>query len=61
MLAGDRTIKYNGATTSVSALAQKLLELSHPVQGTLYFTYNGEILADLRARLELAGSYKKNY
>lgn len=56
---GDRTIKYNGSTTSVSALAQKLLGLNHPVQGTLYFTYNGEILSDLRARLETEGRYQK--
>jgi len=56
---GDRTIRFNGATTSVSALAQKLLELNHPVQGTLYFTYNGEILADLRERLETEGKYVK--
>lgn len=56
---GDRTIKCNGTTTSVSALAQKLLGLNHPVQGTLYFTYNGEILSDLRARLEAEGRYQK--
>lgn len=56
---GDRTIKCYGTTTSVSALAQKLLGLNHPVQGTLYFTYNGEILSDLRARLEAEGKYQK--
>ncbi|MGN0805332.1 MAG: GIY-YIG nuclease family protein [Candidatus Coproplasma sp.] len=56
---GDRTIKYNGETTSVSALAQKLLGFNHPVQGTLHFTYNGEILADLRTRLEAEGKYGK--
>ena len=56
-VAGDRTINYNGTKTSVSALAQKLLELNHPVQGTLHFIYNGEVLADLRARLETEGKY----
>ena len=56
---GDRTINYNGETTSVSALAQKLLGFNHPVQGTLHFTYNREILADLRARLETEGKYGK--
>ena len=56
---GDRTISYEGATTSVSALAQKLLGFSHPVQGTLHFTYNGEVLSDLRARLEAEGKYNK--
>ena len=58
-VAGDRTICYKGTITSVSALAQKLLESNHPVQGTLYFTYNGEVLADLRARLETEGKYGK--
>ena len=56
---GDRAIKFNDTTTSVSALAQKLLGLSHPVQGTLHFTYNGEVLADLRERLEAEGKYAK--
>ena len=57
---GDRTINFNGTTTSVSALAQKLLGLNRPVQGTLHFTYNGEVLADLRERLEAEGKYGKN-
>lgn len=56
-VAGARTISYKGTITSVSALAQKLLESNHPVQGTLHFTYNGEVLADLRARLETEGKY----
>lgn len=56
-VAGDRTINYKGTITSVSALAQKLLESNHPVQGTLHFTYNDEVLADLRARLETEGKY----
>lgn len=48
----DRHIEYNGETTSVSALAQKLKKFDHPVQGPLWFTYKGERLADLRNRLE---------
>lgn len=56
---GDRTISYNGETTSVSALAQRLHGFDHPVQGTLHFTYNGEVLADLRTRLETEGKYSK--
>ena len=48
----DRHIEYEGETTSVSALAQKLKEFEHPVQGTLWFTYQGERLTDLRDRLE---------
>lgn len=57
IVVGDRTIEYNGVITSVSALAQKLLGYDYPVQGTLHFTYNGEILADLRARLETEEKY----
>lgn len=48
----DRHIEYNGETTSLSALAQKLKGFDHPVQGTLWFTYLGEKLIDIRERLE---------
>ncbi len=48
----DRHIEYKGETTSVSALAQKLKGFEYPVQGTLWFTYQGERLADLRDRVE---------
>lgn len=48
----DRRISYNGETTSLSALAQKLKGYDHPVQGTLWFTFNGERLVDLRDRIE---------
>ena len=47
----DRHIKYNGETTSMSALAQRLKGFNHPVQGPLCFSYNGEKLSDLRNRL----------
>jgi len=47
----DRHIEYQGETTSLSRLAQQLKGFNHPVQGTLWFTYNGEVLADLRDRL----------
>ena len=47
----DRHIEYQGETTSLSRLAQSLKGFNHPVQGTLWFTYNGEILSDLRDRL----------
>ena len=56
---GNRTVQHGDEITSVSALAQKLLRLNHPVQGTLYFAYQGEILSDLRARLESCGEYKQ--
>ncbi len=48
----DRRIEYNGETTSVSALAQKLKGFTHPVQGTLWFTYHGVKLTDIRERTE---------
>ena len=48
----DRHIEYDGETTSVSALAQKLKGFAHPVQGTLWFTYQGEKLTDIRERME---------
>ncbi len=48
----DRRIRYNGELTSLSALAQRLKRLNHSIQGTLWFTYKGEKLTDLRKRLE---------
>lgn len=48
----DRRIRYNGELTSLSALAQRLKRLNHSIQGTLWFTYKGEKLTDLRQRLE---------
>jgi len=48
----DRHIEYNGETTSLSALAQRLKNFDHPVQGTLWFTYRGERLCDLRDKME---------
>lgn len=48
----DRHIEYDGETTSLSALAQKLKGFTHPVQGTLWFTYNGERLSDIRDRID---------
>lgn len=44
----DRHIEYNGETTSVSALAQKLKGFTYPLQGPLWFTYHGKRLADIR-------------
>lgn len=48
----DRHIEYNGETTSVSALAQRLKGFNHPVQGPLWFTYQGAKLADIRNRID---------
>ena len=48
----DRHISYKGVTTSMSAVAKELLASDHAVQGTLYFTYEGEKLTDRRDRIE---------
>lgn len=48
----DRHINYNGITTSLSALAQQLKGYDHPVQGTLWFTYQGKRLNDIREEIE---------
>ncbi len=48
----DRRIEYNGETTSVSALAQRIKQYDHPVQGTLWFTYQGKRLIDIREEME---------
>ncbi len=48
----DRHIEYNGVTTSVSRLAQELKGYDHPVQGTVWFMYNGRKLNDIRSERE---------
>ena len=48
----DRHIEYNGETTSVSALAQRIKGFDHPVQGTLWFKYKGKRLIDIRDEME---------
>lgn len=48
----DRHICYNGQTTSLSRLVQDLKGYDHPVQGTLWFTYNGKRLTDIRIEKE---------
>lgn len=48
----DRHVLFANETTSLSALAKQLLGCNHPVQGTLYFTYKGKILDDIRREIE---------
>lgn len=50
----DRHIKYKGETVSLSALAQQLKQTPYPLQGTVWFTYNGQKLDDLRRKMEKA-------
>ena len=54
----DRTIVFNGTITSLSASAQMLENSNHPIQGTLYWYYNGKSLSQLREDLEAIGEYK---
>lgn len=48
----DKHVEYEGETLSLTALAKKLLDTNHAIQGPLYFQYNGEILTDRRLRIE---------
>lgn len=44
----DRKVEYNGVTTTLSAVAKQLLGTSYDVQGPHFFTYNGELLTNIR-------------
>ena len=48
----DRHIEYNGQTTSLSALAVQIKKPDYPLQGTVWFTYKGIKLDDLRKQKE---------
>lgn len=52
-----RNLEYGGEKISMSKLARKLLNRNSQVQGTLHFSYKGEPVNDLRARLELEDKY----
>ena len=52
VLNDDRLVEYEGQEYHLSNLAQQLLGKPFRVQGPLYFSYNGEVLTDLRDRLE---------
>ena len=52
VLNDDRLVEYEGKEYHLSNLAQQLLSKPFRVQGPLYFSYNGEILTELRDRLE---------
>ena len=48
----DKHISHNGIVTSTSRLAQELLNSEYPMQGPLYFEYEGEKLTDRRDRMD---------
>ncbi len=43
----ERKIEYKGEITSLSAVAMKLKGTNKPLQGSLYFTYNGKNLVKI--------------
>lgn len=52
VLDDDRLVEYDGKEFHLSNLAQLLLNKPYRVQGPLYFSYKGEVLTELRDRLE---------
>ena len=48
----DREIEYKGQPTSMSAVMRDLTGAPPGVQGTAHFTYNGEVLSDMRKRMK---------
>lgn len=57
-VAGDREIKYRGELYSLSSLAQKILQAPYPLQGPVYWTYEGKKLQDIRMEKEEQGLYQ---
>lgn len=49
---GQQTIEFEGEQTSPSAAAKKIMGVSWPAQGTLYWMYEGETLDERRRRME---------
>lgn len=49
---GQYTIEFDGEHTSPSAAAKKIRGTSYPLQGTLYWMYEGETLDERRRRME---------
>ncbi|HRK61754.1 MAG TPA: GIY-YIG nuclease family protein [Candidatus Omnitrophota bacterium] len=50
----NRYIDFYGEVTSLSGAAQKILKTEYPLQGPIYWLYQGETLDERRKRLELA-------
>lgn len=48
----SREIEFNGKPTSLSSSASDILGYNYPVAGTFYWKYEGEILNELRNRIE---------
>jgi hypothetical protein len=50
----NKSVEFNGAVTSLSASAQKILGYDYGVAGTDYWVYEGETLDERRRRFEEA-------
>lgn len=48
----NRRVDYNGKNLSITAAAQEALGVTRPVQGPLYWEYEGETLVERRFRME---------
>lgn len=49
----DRNVEYNGETMSLTALAKLLTGIKYSIAGPRFFKYNGEMLNDIRHRLNV--------
>lgn len=47
-----RWVRFDGEETSLTAAAQKALNINRPLQGPLYWEYEGELLTERRKRME---------
>jgi hypothetical protein len=54
-VSGDKKVLYKGVITSLTAVTRELLELSHDVQPTPYWTYNGRNLKDIYNETNVIG------
>ena len=54
----DRQIEYQGKAYSLSALAQKIMQTTYPLQGPVHWLYQGRKLRDIRVEREEAGLYE---
>lgn len=57
-VAARGTIGYQGKTYSLSALAQKIMQTTYPLQGPVHWLYQGRKLRDIRVEREEAGLYE---
>lgn len=53
--ADQKHVIFEGEEMSISAATQKALGITRPIQGPVYWLYNGEILDERRTRLEEGG------